>query len=172
MRLFFRLRASTAPQQVVDHKVKVQVRKVRGLVEALMFDIAAWLAMAFEPVTPELCPGYAFNELRMLPAPCDRMQHYVSEALLDSWGEVLDRWIESGMRLQPHLGQRLELDVDGLGGSEPIRASFRFPNRSILLAGSRREYCSGDWMMTVLISPNLKRIESCMLRPAQDGRPS
>jgi hypothetical protein len=154
-----------------DRGVTLQVRKVQGLVEALMFDIAAWLAGVACPVTPELCPGYAFNELRRLPVPRQRMAHYVGEALLDSWGEVLDRWVAHGLRLQPHLGHRLGLLVDGVGGSGPVKATFRFSNQSIILVGGRRQYCSGEWLMTVVISPNLKRIESCVLRPVPEGQP-
>jgi hypothetical protein len=138
---------------------------VRGLVEALMFDVAAWLAGAVEPVTPELNPEYAFNELRRLPLPRDRMSHYLSEPLLDSWGEVMDRWLEYGLRLQPYFGNRLELTVDELGGTGPVKATFRFSNRSIILVGERREYCGGDWQVTVQIGPDLKRIENCLLRP-------
>lgn len=136
-----------------------------------MFDIAAWLAGAVCPVTPELCPDYAFNELRRLPVPRDRMAHYVGEALLDSWGEVLDRWVGHGLRLQPYFGQRLGLLVDGVGGSGPVKATFRFSNQSIILVGGRRQYCSGEWQMSVLITPNLKRIESCILRPVPEGQP-
>jgi|SRR5437868_13671305 len=157
--------------RVADRSVTVQVRRVRGLVEALMFDVAAWLACAVGPVTPELHPDYAFNELRRLPLPRDRMAHYVNDALLDSWGEVLDRWVGHGLRLQPYFGQRLGLLVDGVGGTGPVKASFRFSNQSIILVGSRRQYCSGEWQMTVQISPNLKRIESCVLRPVPESRP-
>ena len=149
----------------VDRTLQVQVERVRGLVEAMMFDLAAWLADAFHPVTPELCPGYAFHELRRLPSPRERMFHYVSEPLLDSWGEVMDRWVGAGLRLQPYFDQRLELGIEGLGGFEPVTASFRFNNQSIVLVGGRREYCDSEWLMTVQINPTLKRIESCTLRP-------
>jgi hypothetical protein len=155
-----------------DRGVTLQVRRVRSLVEALMFDIAAWLAGVTSPVTPELCPDYAFNELRRLPVPRDRMAHYVGEGLLASWGEVLDRWVGHGLRLQPHFGQRLGLLVDGVGGTGPVKATFRFSNQSIILVGGRRQYCSGDWQMTVVISPNLKRIESVVLRPVAEGQRS
>jgi hypothetical protein len=145
---------------------------VRGLVEALMFDVAAWLAGAVEPVTPELNPGYAFNELRRLPSPRDRMSHYVGEGLLDSWGEVMDRWLEHGLRLQPHFGNRLALAIDELGGAQPVKATFRFSNQSIILVGGRREYLDGAWQVTVQISPDLKQIENCLLRPVSEGSPS
>src|SRR5262245_7260552 len=158
--------------RLADRSVGVQVGRVRGLVEALMFDVAAWLAGAVRPVTPELFSGYAFNELRRLPLPRDRLRHYLSEPLLDSWGEVLDQWVGSGLRLQPHFGQRLGLLVDGIGGPGAVRATFRFPNRSIIVAGSHREYCRGEWQLTVLISPNLRRIQSCQLRPVPEGRPA
>jgi len=157
----------SAPQ--VDRRLKHQVARVCGLVESLMFDVAAWLAGAEQPVTPQLNAGYLFNELRRLPSPRDRMRHYVSEDLLESWGEVMDRWLAYGARLQPHFGHRLALLIDGLGSSGPIRASFRFSNRSIVLVDGRRDYCSGDWQMTVEISPNLKRVEACLLRPAREG---
>jgi hypothetical protein len=145
---------------------------VRGLVEALMFDVAAWLAGAVEPVTPELNPGYVFNELRRLPLPRDRMSRYVSGVLLDSWGEVMDRWLAHGLRLQPHFGNRLALTVDELGGPGPVKATFRFSNRSIILVEERREYLDGDWQVTVQISPDLKLIENCLLRPVSEGSQS
>jgi hypothetical protein len=154
----------------VDRSVQVQVERVRGLVEALMFDIAAWLAGASHPVTPEVFPRYPFNELRRLPSPRERMLHYVAGSILDSWGAVMDRWVSSGLRLQPYFDQRLELEIDGLGGSKQVLATFRFPNRSIVLVGDRREYCDSTWQMTVRISPTLKRIDSCVLRPAGRGR--
>src|SRR5216683_2715900 len=125
----------------VDHTLQLQVGRVRGLVEALMFDLAAWLAGALHPVTPELCPGYPFHELRRLSSPRERMFHYVSGPLLDSWGEVMDRWVSDGRRLQPYFDQRLELEIDGLGGPAPVKASFRFTNQSIVLVEGRREYC-------------------------------
>jgi hypothetical protein len=145
---------------------------VRGLVEALMFDVAAWLAGAVEPVTPELNPGYAFNELRRIPSPRDRMSHYVGEGLLDSWGEVMDRWLEHGLRLQPYFGNRLALAIDELGGPQPVKATFRFSNQSIILVGGRREYLDGAWQVTVQISPDLKQIENCILRPVSEGSSS
>lgn len=166
----FRGRHGPTGSRNVDRTLQVQVAKVRGLVEALMFDMAAWLASAIHPVTPELCPGYAFHELRALPLPRERMLHYVSEPLLDSWGAVMDRWVGGGLRLQPYFDQRLELEIDGLGGSEPVKASFRFTNQSIVLVEGRREYCNSEWLMTVEISPTLKRIETCTLRPAARGR--
>ena len=87
----------SAPQ--VDRRLKHQVARVCGLVESLMFDVAAWLAGAEQPVTPQLNAGYLFNELRRLPSPRDRMRHYVSEDLLESWGEVMDRWLAYGATL-------------------------------------------------------------------------
>jgi hypothetical protein len=161
-----RASGGTAP---IDRRLKHQVASVCGLVEALMFDVAAWLAGVEQPVSPELNPRYPFNELRRLPRPRDRMAGYVSEGLLGSWGEVLDRWLAYGSRLQPHFGHQLALVVDGLGGPGSVKATFRFPNRSIILVGDRREYCGGDWQMTVEISPNLRRIETCLLRPASEG---
>jgi hypothetical protein len=100
------------------------------------------------------------------------MCQYVSQGLLESWGEVMDRWLAHGLRLQPHFGQRLALMVDGLDGPGPVRATFRFSNRSIVLAGERREYCDGDWQVTVQISPQLKRIETCILRSVSEGSPN
>ncbi len=164
-----RWRAPTDSRNV-DRTLQVQVERVRGLVEALMFDLAAWLAGVLHPVTPELCPGYAFHELRRLPSPRERMFHYVGGPLLDSWGEVMDRWVAGGRRLQPYFDQRLELEIDGLGGLEPVKASFRFTNQSIVLVEGRREYCNSEWLMTVEISPLLKRIETCTLRPSARGQ--
>ena len=170
MASFWRDRQVPGRSRNVDRTLQVQVERVRGLVEALMFDIAAWLADVMHPVTPELCPGYAFNELRRLPSPRERMHHYVALSLLDSWGAVMDRWVASGLRMQPYFDRRLELEIDGLGGSEPVLASFQFTNSSIVQVEGRREYCKGEWLMTVQISPTLKRIENCQLRPAISGR--
>jgi hypothetical protein len=164
-------RRDTDGSPPVDRRLKHQVDRVRGLVEALMFDVAAWLAGAVQPVTPEVNPGYAFNELRRFPSPRERMGHYVSRELLESWGEVMDRWLEHGLRLQPYFGQRAALTVDDLGGAGLVKATFRFSNRSIILAGDRREYSSGDWQVTVQISPHLRRIETCVIRPVPEGSP-
>ena len=163
---FSRRRRSAGGALPADQRLKHQVTRACGLVEAMMFDVAAWLAGAERPVTPELNPNYLFNELRRFPRPRDRMTYYVSEELLESWGDVMDRWLGYGSRLQPHLGNRLALMVDGLGGPGPVKASFRFSNHSVILVGDRRQYCSGDWQVTVELSPNLKRIETCLLRPA------
>lgn len=168
---FSRRRQATGTSQAADQRLKQQVIRVRGLVEALMFDVAAWLAGADQPVSPELNPGYLFNELRRLARPRDRMSAYVSEEVLESWGEVMDHWLTYGARLQPSFGRRAALMVDGLDGPGLVRATLRFHNRSIILVGDRRRYCGGDWQLTVEISPSLKRIESCLLRPTADGSP-
>ena len=83
-----------------------------------------------------------------------------------TWGEVMDRWLAYGARLQPHFGHRLALLIDGLGSSGPIRASFRFSNRSIVLVDGRRDYCSGDWQMTVEIGSELQAAV------VEEGRPA
>jgi hypothetical protein len=154
----------------VDRTLQLQVEKVRRLVETLMFDLAAWLSGARHPVTPELCPGYVFDELRVLLSPRERMLHYLSEPLLDSWGQVMDRWLASGLRLQPSFGDRVELEIDGLGGLDLVKASFRFTNQSIVLVEGRREYCDSQWLVTLEISTSLKRIENCRLEPSGHGR--
>lgn len=161
--------APGAPGDNVDRSLQLQVNRVRGLVEALMFDVAAWLADVTRPVTPELCPGYAFHELRAMPSPRQRMLHYVSGPLLDSWGEVMDRWVAGGLRLQPYFDPRVELEIEGLGGPGPVIATFRFSNRSTVLVGGRREYCDSEWLMTVQISRALNRIETCLIQPAPRG---
>ena len=168
MALSRRSGAATALPQA-DQQLKQRMTRVCGLVEALMFDLAAWLAGADRPVTPELNPAYMFNELRRLPRPRDRMSAYLSEELLESWAEVIERWLTYGANLQPYFGRRLALVVEGLDGAGPVSATLRFPNQSTILIGSRRQYCRSDWELTVEISSTLKRIESCLLRPASDG---
>jgi hypothetical protein len=158
---------SAGAPPTADQQLKLQVDRVRGLVEALVFDVATWLAATERPVTRDLHPDYAFNELRVVAQPRDRMSAYVSPELLESWGEAIEGWLALGAGLQPNFGRRLPLVIEGLEGRGPVSATVRFPNRSIIiLPGGRRQYCGSDWQLAVEISPDLRRIEACTLAPA------
>ena len=157
-------------RESADEEVQRRLERVSALVYALLHDVAAWLAQAEGPVSPEQHPEYRLRQVAEEPVPADRMARYLNRAVLDSWRPVLDRWLAHGYRYRPSFGRNVRVAVTE-GGEEGPRAVVTFQDRSeVEVPGGSRECPRREWTMTLWVTPDLKQIASVVLRAAAPAR--
>ncbi|MGH7911020.1 MAG: hypothetical protein ACREQM_22205 [Candidatus Dormibacteraceae bacterium] len=143
-----------------------RLERVTALVYALLHDAAAWLSGTTEPVDQAFYPEYRLRAIADLPEPRARMARYLNAALLDRWGEVLDRWVAQGFRYRPSYGRNLRVAItDGL--DDGPRAEVTFQDRSEVETPDGERVAPGRlWTMTVWVAPDLRQVRTVVLKEA------
>lgn len=141
-----------------------RLERVTALVYALLHDVAAWLSGTVEPVDLGFYPEYRLRAVADLPEPRARMARYLNPGLLESWGEVLDRWVAQGYEYRPSFGRNLRVAItDGL--EEGPRVEVTFHDRSEVQTPDGERLTPGRrWSMTVWVASDLRQIRSVVLR--------
>lgn len=158
-------RRTTAP---LIEETEQRLERVTALVYALLHDVAAWLTGTVEAVDPRYYPEYRLRAVAELPEPRARMTRYLNAGLLESWGEVLDRWVSHGYEYRPGFGRNLQVAItDGL--EEGPRAEVSFHDRSEVQTPEGERLTPGRrWSMTVWVAGDLRQIRSVALREATE----
>lgn len=146
-----------------------RLERVTALVYALLHDVAAWLSGTVEPVDLAFYPEYRLRSVADLPEPRARMARYLNAGLLESWGDVLDRWVSQGFGYRPSFGRNLRVAIsDGL--DEGPRAEVTFHDRSEVQTPDGEHLTPGRrWLMTVWVASDLRQIRSVVLREVTEG---
>lgn len=140
---------------------------IRGTCFCLLYDLCAWMARALRPV-PAGATEYVRDDLRSIPDPVDRLDRYVNPDLLAAWKRALAPFFGAGARLLPGLHDTGQVRLDGGQEAGPILAQVDFTNASSLLdhEGHTLQLPERGWVLSVWLSPDLRRVESASLRPA------
>jgi hypothetical protein len=145
-----------------------RLESLRGLCFCLLYDLCCWLAAVRRPV-PDDVDEYTLVALREIGDPRLRLSRYVSPALLDSWERVLQPFFQSGLTLEPELGESGSFQERGRDAAGRIQAELQFGNRSSVLdRGQRRHQLPPhDWVLTVWLSAELGGyVENATIRRA------
>jgi hypothetical protein len=141
---------------------------MRGICFCLLYDLCCWLAAVRRPV-PDDVDEYTLVALREIGDPRLRLSRYVSPALLDSWERVLQPFFQSGLTLEPELGESGSFQERGRDAAGRLQAELQFGNRSSVLdRGQRRHQLPPhDWVLTVWLSAELGGyVENATIRRA------
>ncbi|MBO0708735.1 MAG: hypothetical protein J2P44_10250 [Candidatus Dormibacteraeota bacterium] len=145
-----------------------RLERVTALVYALLHDVAAWLSGTVEPVDVAFYPEYRLRSVADLPEPRARMTRYLNPGVLESWGEVLDRWVSRGFGYRPSFGRNLRVAISD-GPDEGPRAEVTFHDRSEVQTPNGDRLTPGRrWSMTVWVAEDLRQIRSVVLREVTD----
>ena len=162
-------RFRSSRRELTEERVDERLERVTALVYALLHDVAAWLGGLEEPVQAELYPEYRLRGVADLPSPRQRLARYVSPVLLESWGEVLDRWVASGYHYRPSFGRMVRVAVSE-GAGEGTRAEVVFQDRSeVELPDGSREAPGRRWQLVAWIADDLRQVRTVQLREAAAG---
>ena len=140
----------------------------RGICFCLLYDLCCWLASVRRPVPGDV-EEYTLGALREIADPRQRLGRYVNGTLLMSWERALEPFFESGATLEPELGEAGSFQDRGRDAAGRLRAELRFGNRSSVVDRTQRRHVlqPHDWMLTVLLSPELGGyVENATIRPA------
>lgn len=145
-----------------------RLERVTALVYALLHDVAAWLSGSVEPVDLAFYPEYRLRAVADLPEPRARMARYLNPDVLESWGEVLDRWVASGFQYRPSFGRNVRVAITD--GPEGPRAEVGFRDRSEIQTAEGERLTPGRrWSMTLWVAEDLRQIRSVVLRDVTDA---
>lgn len=126
----------------------------RGICFCLLYDLCCWLATVRRPV-PSDVDEYTLVTLRDIGDPRRRLDQYVNPAVLASWERALRPFFESGVTLEPELGESGSFHDRGRDPAGRLRAELHFGNRSSVMdrAMRRHQLPPYDWALSVLLSP-------------------
>lgn len=145
-----------------------RLERVTALVYALLHDVAAWLSGSVEPVDLAFYPEYRLRAVADLPEPRARMARYLNPDVLESWGEVLDRWVASGFQYRPSFGRNVRVAITD--SPEGPRAEVGFRDRSEIQTAEGERLTPGRrWSMTLWVAEDLRQIRSVVLRDVTDA---
>jgi hypothetical protein len=126
----------------------------RGICFCLLYDVCHWLATVRRPVPVEL-EEYTLTLVRDIGDPRQRMDRYVSAAVLQSWERALQPFFATGVTLEPELAESGSFHDLGRDAAGRARVELHFGNRSSVLdhGGRRHPLPPYDWALSVLLSP-------------------